>query len=278
MTAVDHGVADQRRMAVLHRGDLPERQRPVAPAGYGHVRELLRRGDDLDVADPEPLVRRLDESALADGVARRVAEDAVVDRVVGGIDDLVQGDTRRRHLVLVGLDEDLLALLAPDRDVGHAGDMEQPGADPVEGEHRRGPADSPCWTGSRSASPGWSRTRSDRGPAARPTTAASARRPTDAPGPADGPGAHRCRGGSTGRSPTAAAPTPSRSRRPPARPGARSPSGTVTSCSTSEGDRPRASVWISTEIGANSGNTSTFWWPIVWTPKKISAAAAAITR
>ena len=34
-------------------------------------------------------------------------------------------------------------------------------------------------------------------------------------------------------------------------------SGTVTSCSTSEVDRPRQAVWISTRGGANSGNTST---------------------
>ena len=42
-------------------------------------------------------------------------------------------------------------------------------------------------------------------------------------------------------------------------------SGTVTSDSTSEGDSPRHSVWISTVTGANSGNTSTFWWPSVCT-------------
>ena len=34
-------------------------------------------------------------------------------------------------------------------------------------------------------------------------------------------------------------------------------SGTVTSASTSAGDRPRQMVWISTRGGANSGNTST---------------------
>ena len=35
-------------------------------------------------------------------------------------------------------------------------------------------------------------------------------------------------------------------------------SGMVVSDSTSCGDRPRQPVWISTETGANSGNTSSF--------------------
>src|SRR5581483_495909 len=34
-------------------------------------------------------------------------------------------------------------------------------------------------------------------------------------------------------------------------------SGTVSSCSTSEADRPSASVWTSTSVGENSGSTST---------------------
>src|SRR5215469_10682223 len=55
-------------------------------------------------------------------------------------------------------------------------------------------------------------------------------------------------------------------------------SGTVVSDSTSCGDRPRQVVWISTETGANSGNTSSFWCPSTCTPKNISPAASPATR
>lgn len=55
-------------------------------------------------------------------------------------------------------------------------------------------------------------------------------------------------------------------------------SGTVVSDSTSAGDRPRQAVWISTDTGANSGNTSIFWCPRVWVPKYSSAMAMPATR
>ena len=54
--------------------------------------------------------------------------------------------------------------------------------------------------------------------------------------------------------------------------------GTVTSSSTSDAERPRHAVWISTRVGANSGKTSTSWWPSSRPPKKTSAAATATTR
>ncbi len=54
--------------------------------------------------------------------------------------------------------------------------------------------------------------------------------------------------------------------------------GTVTSDSTSDVDRPRLSVWISTCGGANSGNTSTGAERMEPMPNAIIATAAAITR
>src|SRR4029077_2687655 len=54
-------------------------------------------------------------------------------------------------------------------------------------------------------------------------------------------------------------------------------SGTEVSDSTSCGDRPRQVVWISTETGANSGNTSSFWWPSRPAPKNSSPAARPAT-
>src|SRR6056297_2932136 len=42
----------------------------------------------------------------------------------------------------------------------------------------------------------------------------------------------------------------------PGAPSTRLSMGTVTSCSTSSGEKPGASVWITTWVGANSGNTS----------------------
>ena len=54
-------------------------------------------------------------------------------------------------------------------------------------------------------------------------------------------------------------------------------SGTVTSCSTSAAERPSASVWICTWVGANSGKTSSFCFWTCSVPKKISAAASPTT-
>src|SRR4051794_26687815 len=64
----------------------------------------------------------------------------------------------------------------------------------------------------------------------------------------------------------------------PGTPFSASSSGTVTSSSTSEADRPRQAVWSSTRVGANSGKTSTFSFLSSWKPKKMRAAAAATTR
>src|SRR6516164_7232537 len=55
-------------------------------------------------------------------------------------------------------------------------------------------------------------------------------------------------------------------------------SGMAVSDSTSCGDRPRQAVWISTETGANSGNTSSFSCPSSWMPKNSSPAARPTTR
>ncbi len=55
-------------------------------------------------------------------------------------------------------------------------------------------------------------------------------------------------------------------------------SGTVTSCSTSAAESPRASVWMSTSGGVNSGSTSTGM-PRSWMrPRSSSAAAIGTTR
>ena len=57
-----------------------------------------------------------------------------------------------------------------------------------------------------------------------------------------------------------------------------SSSGTVTSSSTSEADRPRHAVCSSTRVGANSGNTSTLSSRSSRPPKTTRAAASATTR
>ena len=54
--------------------------------------------------------------------------------------------------------------------------------------------------------------------------------------------------------------------------------GTVTSCSTSEVDKPTHAVWISTRGGANSGNTSTCIFGSTVTPSAIMPTARATTR
>ena len=53
--------------------------------------------------------------------------------------------------------------------------------------------------------------------------------------------------------------------------------GTVTSCSTSEVDRPTHAVWMTTRGGANSGNTSTRIWDSEVKPSTISTTDAATT-
>src|SRR6266508_3056173 len=64
----------------------------------------------------------------------------------------------------------------------------------------------------------------------------------------------------------------------PATPLSASSSGTVTRASTSDEERPRQGVWISTRGGANSGKTSTGIELSCPTPKNIIAPAAATTR
>ena len=49
--------------------------------------------------------------------------------------------------------------------------------------------------------------------------------------------------------------------------------GTVISCSTSLADKPRASVWISTVVGPNSGSVSTGISRTSLNPRNIRAAA-----
>ncbi len=55
-------------------------------------------------------------------------------------------------------------------------------------------------------------------------------------------------------------------------------SGTVTNCSTSDVDRPRQAVWMTTRGGANSGKASTLVDGRVATPKTISNAPMATTK
>jgi hypothetical protein len=57
-------------------------------------------------------------------------------------------------------------------------------------------------------------------------------------------------------------------------------SGMVTSSSTSSDDRPSASVWTSTVVGANSGSTSTraFWSWVAPTRRRTPAIPIAIKR
>src|SRR5579859_2141474 len=64
----------------------------------------------------------------------------------------------------------------------------------------------------------------------------------------------------------------------PATPFSACSSGVVTTCSTSAGDRPTHSVWISTVGGANSGNTSTGVLRTCEIPPKTRAAPMATTR
>src|SRR5262249_56917189 len=54
-------------------------------------------------------------------------------------------------------------------------------------------------------------------------------------------------------------------------------SGRVTSCSTSAGDSPGASVWTTTCGGVNSGKTSSRAWPLAYRPAPRSRTARAMT-
>jgi hypothetical protein len=54
--------------------------------------------------------------------------------------------------------------------------------------------------------------------------------------------------------------------------------GTVTSCSTSSADSPRASVWTSTYGGVNSGRTSTGALRSCVKPRTITPAAIPTTN
>ena len=135
--AVDHRVADERLGAVDDLGHVAEAQVPATAPRERHLGEVGRRPERLDVPDGEPLVGRLEEPAGPDHVGVGEEQDARVEGVGGRLHHAVQRDAVLAQLGRVRLDLDLLEPLAPDGDVGDAGDAEQPRPDLPVGGHRQ---------------------------------------------------------------------------------------------------------------------------------------------
>ena len=86
---------------------------------------------------PSRLVRGVDPAAGADHVAEvRVAQQARVQRVRGGVHDLVERHVLGLHARRVDVHVLLLEALAPDRDVHHAGHSQQACPDLPVGDRR----------------------------------------------------------------------------------------------------------------------------------------------
>ena len=115
VAVVDDRVADQRLVVDLTSATSLRRSRPPVPS-TGTLPELLGVGDALeDVADLQPLLRRLDEAA---GARRRGLEEAQRRddlRVAGRRDDLVERHVAVAQALGVDLDLQLLVAHAPDR-------------------------------------------------------------------------------------------------------------------------------------------------------------------
>ena len=79
--AVDDCGPDQRRGPILHMRQIADRQRLSAALGDRHVRSCWGVLITCRVADPEPLVRALQEAPAADRGAGRERQQPVVDRV-----------------------------------------------------------------------------------------------------------------------------------------------------------------------------------------------------
>ena len=89
---VDDRLADEGLVVLDELDDLGQRDGLAVAAGHGHVREILRGDDGRDVADDEPLVGRVDESAGPGEVAGVELEEAVVERLGDGVHDVGQRD------------------------------------------------------------------------------------------------------------------------------------------------------------------------------------------
>ena len=127
------GLADQGLVVLDDGGDVPD------PGACGvlerHLRQVGRSGDRQDVLDAEPLVRGVDEPTGPGGGRLEETELGHCQGVARGVDDLVKRDTLGLQGLRVHLHLELLVPLAPDRDVGHAGDTHQarPYLPPCEG-------------------------------------------------------------------------------------------------------------------------------------------------
>ncbi len=132
--AVDQRIADHRRMAFDHLGHVTDHPRRVVVERKAH--HVGRRQDREHVLDPEPLVRRVDETAGTGGRSLEVGQCRHPERVAGSFDDLLQPYLALRQNVRVGDHLHLPLALAPDRHVGNALHTGQPGNDGPAGQHR----------------------------------------------------------------------------------------------------------------------------------------------
>jgi hypothetical protein len=108
VAVIDDRVADQGGMADLDLRDIAEADGGTVAELDDGAGEVLRRGDEGELVDGEPQVRRVDESARADHCG-----------IAGRFRDGIEGDAGGAKFL--GIDEhlELLVPLAPD---GHVGD------------------------------------------------------------------------------------------------------------------------------------------------------------
>ena len=135
-TVVDDRLADERLVILDELDHLGQRDGLIVSPRDRDVGEILDPDDRRDVADDEPLIRGIDESAGAREVAGVELQDPVVQGLGDGIHDVREGDAVLDHLVRDGLDLEHVELLAPDGDVGDAGHAQQPGTDRPVRDHR----------------------------------------------------------------------------------------------------------------------------------------------
>ena len=122
---VDDGVADRRGVALHHARHVADAQGRAAAEGDRHRGEVLRARDRSRLRDGEPLVGGVDEAPGAHGRG-----------LPGGGDQRVEGQVVRAEALGVHEDLQLAVALAPDGDVGDAGDRHQAGTHRPPGEDR----------------------------------------------------------------------------------------------------------------------------------------------
>ena len=122
-TIIDDRIANQRRVVLDHPCDIGELE--LGPVLERDLAQIVRRDDRQDIANLQPLVRRIDEAARSDKVTVRELDEARIERVADRLVDHRQGHLVLNELVRLDLHRVHLDALAIDHHIGDPGHAQE---------------------------------------------------------------------------------------------------------------------------------------------------------